>query len=188
MKIKGNTVKVGNIIEFENSLWSVVKTDHVKPGKGGAFAQVELKEVRHGTKKHHRFRSDEDVERVILEEKEYNFLYQDDDTMHFMDNTNFEQIDINVSMLGEKSVLLSENMTVKIAMHDNDVINVHLPDQVVVTVAEADAVTKNQTATSSYKPAKLDNGLEVLVPPYITAGTKIKIRTEDLSYVSREQS
>jgi elongation factor P len=162
-----------------------VKISHVKPGKGGAFAQVELRDIRDGTKLNERFRSSETVERVILTESEATFLYELDDKLVFMDQTSFEQVEVPSDMVGEQAVYLQDGMTVTINSHEAEPISIQLPDTVVVEVLEADAVVKGQTASSSYKPAMVDGGIKVMVPPHIEAGTRIVIKPEDGSYVER---
>ena len=179
MKIQGNEIKLGMIIEHKNDLWSFVKAQHVKPGKGGAFNQVELKGVKKGTKLNQRFRSSDTVERAILDDKKFSFLYEDENNCHFMDQTNFEQIQINKSLLGEKNKLLKENMEVNVQFHDNQALSVEL------MVESTDARIKGQTASSSYKPAKLENGINVMVPPFINSGDKIILDTRTLEYIKK---
>ena len=185
MKLNGNAIKPGNVIEHNGRLWAAVKVEHVKPGKGGAFAQVELRDIRDGTKLNERFRSSETVERVILEENECSYLYDDDDLLVFMHGETFEQISIKRDMVGDSAAFLQDGMVVTVSSHDGEPISVQLPDKVVMEVTEADAVVKGQTASSSYKPALLENGVRVLVPPHIEAGTRIVVRPEDASYVER---
>ena len=159
MKILGNEIKPGMIIEHKNDLWSVLKTQHVKPGKGGAFNQVELKSIKKETKLNERFRSSDSVERAVLDEKKFNFLYEDENNCHFMDQTNFEQIAINKSVLGEKNKLLKENMEVNVQFYEDQALSVDLPSSVELTITNTDATIKGQTASSSYKPATLENGI-----------------------------
>ena len=185
MKILGNEIKPGMIIEHKNDLWSVLKTQHVKPGKGGAFNQLELKSIKKGTKLNERFRSSDAVERVVLDEKKYNFLYEDEKNCHFMDQTNFEQIEINKSLLGEKSKLLKENMEVDVQFHDEEPLAVDLPTSIELIIDSTDAAIKGQTASSSYKPAKLENGINIMVPPFINSGDKIILDTRTLEYVKK---
>jgi len=186
MKIDGNQIRPGNVIEHQNRLWRAVKTQHVKPGKGGAFLQVELKDIRDGTKLNERFRSSETVERVRLDQKSYQFLYSDGDSYTFMDNDTYEQVTVNGDMIGEDAVLfLQDGMVVTIEFFEDSPISVSLPEHVTLTVTEADAVVKGQTASSSYKPAMLENGVRTLVPPHIEAGTRVVINTADGSYVER---
>ena len=187
MKINGNAIKQGNVIEHKGALWVAVKTSHVKPGKGGAFAQVELKNLRDNTKLNERFRSSETVERVILEEKKATYLYEDSDKLVFMDAISFEQKFLLKELIGEKSELLEDGMEVILNSFNDEVISVDLPDTIIVEILEADAVVKGQTASSSYKPAKIKNGIRSLVPPHIETGTKVVIKTEDRSYVERSK-
>jgi len=185
MKILGNEIKPGMIIEHKNDLWSVLKAQHVKPGKGGAFNQVELKSVNKGTKLNERFRSSDTVERAILDDKKFSFLYEDENNCHFMDQTNFEQIQINKSLLGEKSKLLKENMEVNVQFHDDHALSVDLPSFVELIIKTTDAAIKGQTATSSYKPAVLENGMNIMVPPFINSGDKIILDTRTLEYIKK---
>ena len=185
MKILGNEIKTGMIIEHKNDLWSVLKTQHVKPGKGGAFNQVELKSVKKGTKLNERFRSDDTVERAILEDRKFNFLYEDEKNCHFMDQINFEQIQINKTLLEEKSKLLKENMEVNVQFYDDLPISVDLPSSVELKIETTDAAIKGQTASSSYKPATLENGVKVMVPPFINAQDKIVLDTRTLEYIKK---
>ena len=185
MKIQGNEIKPGMIIEHKNDLWSVLKTQHVKPGKGGAFNQVELKSVKKETKLNERFRSSDNVQRVILDEKKFNFLYEDENNCHFMDQTNFEQIAINKSLLGEKNKLLKENMEVNVQFYEDQALSVDLPSSVELTIATTDAAIKGQTASSSYKPATLENGINIMVPPFINSGDKIILDTKNLDYIKK---
>ena len=187
MKINGNAIKQGNVIEHKGALWVAVKTSHVKPGKGGAFAQVELKNLRDNTKLNERFRSSETVERVILEEKKATYLYEDGDKLVFMDAISFEQKFLLKELIGEKSEFLEDGMEVILNSFNDEVISVDLPDTIIVEILEADAVVKGQTASSSYKPAIIKNGIRILVPPHIEAGTKVVIKTEDRSYLERSK-
>jgi elongation factor P len=185
MKINGNSIKPGNIIEHQGKLWRAVKTMHTQPGKGGAYLQVELKDIRTGTKLNERFRSSETVERVRLDEHEYQFLFAAGDDYTFMDQENFEQITLNADLIGEPAVFLPEGMVVTVDSYEGSPISVSLPETVVMQIVEADAVVKGQTASSSYKPAKLENGVRVMVPPHIGSGTRIVVNTADSSYVER---
>ena len=185
MKINGNAIRPGNVIEHNNRLWVAVKISHVKPGKGGAFAQVELRDVRDGTKLNARFRSSETVERVVLTETAASFLYEQDDRLIFMDQTSFEQVEIPKDMVGEQAIYLQDGMQVTINSHESEPLSIQLPDTITVTVLEADAVVKGQTASSSYKPAMVDGGIKIMVPPHIEAGTRIIIKPIDASYVER---
>ena len=185
MKILGNEIKTGMIIEHKNDLWSVLKTQHVKPGKGGAFNQVELKSVKKGIKLNERFRSSDNVERAILDERKFNFLYEDQNNCHFMNQTNFEQIAIKKSVLGEKNKLLKENMEVMVQFHEDQALSVDLPSSVELKIENTDASIKGQTAASSYKPATLENGMNVMVPPFIDSGDKIILDTRTLEYIKK---
>ena len=185
MKILGNEIKVGMIIEHKNDLWSVLKAQHVKPGKGGAFNQVELKSIKKGTKLNERFRSSDSTERAILDDKKFNFLYEDEKDCHFMDQINFEQIKINKTLLGEKSKLLKENMEVNVQFYDDQALSVDLPSSVELKIESTDAAIKGQTASSSYKPATLENGIKIMVPPFINSDDKIILDTRTLEYVKK---
>ena len=185
MKILGNEIKPGMLIEHKEDLWEVLKTQHVKPGKGGAFNQVELKSVIKGTKLNERFRSSENIEKAEVDEKKFNFLYSDENNCHFMDNKNFEQISISKSIIGEKNKLLKENLEVTITFMEEKAISVDLPNNIECKIETTDAVVKGQTAASSYKPAKLDNGINITVPPFIESGEKIILDTRTLEYVKK---
>ena len=185
MKINGNAIKPGNVIEHKGSLWVAIKTSHVKPGKGGAFAQVELKNLRNNSKLNERFRSSETVERIILEEKKASYLYEEDDKIIFMDAITYEQRFISKDLVGDKYKLLEDGMEVILNAFEEEVISIELPDTVSVEILHADDVVKGQTASSSYKPAIIKDNIRILVPPHIEAGSKILIKTDDLSYVER---
>ena len=185
MKITANEIKTGMIIEHNNDYWNVLKTQHVKPGKGGAFNQVVLKSVMKGTKLNERFRSNENVEKVDVDEKKFNFLYLDGESCHFMDNSTFEQIEIPKSITGEHYKLLKENLEVSIAFMEDKPISIQLPNNIECKIETTDAAIKNQTASSSYKPAILDCGIKINVPPFIETGEKIIIDTRTLEYVKR---
>ncbi|MGH6891680.1 MAG: elongation factor P [Dongiaceae bacterium] len=185
MKINGNSIRPGNIIEHQGRLWRAVKTQHTQPGKGGAYLQVELKDIRDGTKLNERFRSSETVERVRLDEHQYQFLFSAGDEYTFMDQDTFEQITLNTDLIGDPAVFLQEGMIVTLESYEGSPISVELPESVIMTIVEADAVVKGQTASSSYKPAKLENGVRVMVPPHIGTGTRIVVNTADGSYVER---
>jgi elongation factor P len=185
MKIAGNEISPGAVIEHDGSLWVAVKTQAVKPGKGGAYNQVELKNLFDGRKLNERFRSAEAVEQIELEFKPYTFLYAAGDMLTFMDKETFEQIEIAADFMGERTAFLTDGMEVKVESYEGRPISVKLPTQVVQTIIEADPVVKGQTAASSYKPAKLESGLRVMVPPFIETGTRIVVSTEDSSYVKR---
>ena len=185
MKISAVEVKPGMIIEHKNDYWNVLKAQHVKPGKGGAFNQVELKSITKGTKLNERFRSSETVEKAELEEKEFNFLYLDDENCHFMDNKTFEQISIPKSLIDEKYKLLKENLKVTISFMDEKPLSVDLPNNVECIIDITDAAIKGQTAASSYKPATLDNGLKINVPPFVESGDKIIFDTRTFEYIKK---
>jgi len=185
MKINGNEIRPGNIIEHKGALWVAVKTQAVKPGKGPAYAQVELKNAIDGTKLNERFRSSETVERVRLEQKDYQFLFADGDMLTFMDTDTYEQIQIPVELLEERAAFLQDGMKVTVESHEGRAIGIALPDQVTLQVVEAEPVVKGQTAASSYKPAKLENGVRVLVPPFVGVGERVVVDTNELTYVRR---
>ena len=185
MKILGNEIKPGMVIEHKNDLWSVLKAQHVKPGKGGAFNQVELKSLNKGTKLNERFRSSDTIERAILDDRKFNFLYEDEKNCHFMDPKNFEQIEISKNLLDEKSKLLKENMEVDIQFYDDQAMSVQLPNTVELIIETTDAAIKGQTASSSYKPATLENGIKIMVPPFINSGDKISLDTRTLEYIKK---
>lgn len=186
MKIDGNEIRPGNVIEHQGRLWRAVKTQHVKPGKGGAFLQVELKDIRDGTKLNERFRSAETVERVRLEQKEYQFLFADGDSYTFMDQENYEQVTLNSDVLEEDQArFLQDGMLVQIESYEDEPLGVALPERVTLQIVEADPVVKGQTATSSYKPAMLENGVRIQVPPHIESGTSVVVSTVDATYVER---
>ena len=185
MKISAIEIKPGMIIEHKNDYWNVLKTQHVKPGKGGAFNQVELKSILKGTKLNERFRSNETIEKAELDEKKFNFLYLDGENCHFMDNENYEQIEIPKSIAGEKYKLLKENLEVTISFMEERAISIELPNNIECVIESTDAAIKNQTASSSYKPALLDCGIKINVPPFIESGEKIILDTRTLEYVKR---
>ena len=185
MKIQGNEIKPGMIIEFNNDHWTVLKAQHVKPGKGGAFNQVELKSLTKGTKLNQRFRSSENLERTQLEEKKFNFLYSNDGESFFMEPKTFEQVALKSDLLGEKLKLLTENLEVTISYLEDKPLSVDLPNNIECTVESTEGVVKGQTAASSYKPAKLKNGLNIMVPPFIEEEDKIILDTRSLEYVKK---
>jgi elongation factor P len=185
MKINGNEIRPGNVIEHNNSLWVAVKTQAVKPGKGPAYNQVELKNLINGSKLNERFRSSETVERVRLEQKDFQFLYPQGDVLVFMDTDTYEQMELQQEFVGERSAFLQDGMKVVVEMHEGRAIGINLPAQVTLTVTEADPVVKGQTAASSYKPAMLENGVRIMVPPFVTAGEKVIVDTNEMAYVSR---
>ncbi len=185
MKINGNEIRPGNVIQHKGALWVAVKTQHVKPGKGPAYAQVELKNVTEGTKLNERFRSSETVERVRLEQQDFQFLYAEGDMLVFMNTDTYDQIELPKEFLEERAAFLQEGMKVSIESYEGKPLGVTLPDQVTLQVVEADPVVKGQTAASSYKPAMLENGVRVLVPPFVVAGEKVVVDTNELTYVRR---
>ena len=185
MKINASEIRVGMLLEFKNDLWQVLKTQHVKPGKGGAFAQVEMKSVNKNTKLNERFRSSETVEKASLEETNYNFLYEDEKNYFFMDPKSFEQIEIKKDIVGEKGKLLTENLEVIVNFYNDTPLSIELPNQVTCKIESTDVALKGQTVSSSYKPAKLDNGLNIQVPPFVEIGDEVIIDTRNLEYVKK---
>jgi elongation factor P len=185
MKINGNEIRPGNVIQHKGGLWVAVKTQHVKPGKGPAYAQVELKNAIDGTKLNERFRSSETVERVRLEQKDYQFLYADGDMLTFMDAVTYDQIHIPADFLEERAAFLQDGMTVTVESHEGRPIGISLPDQVTLAVVESQPVVKGQTAASSYKPAVLENGVRIMVPPFVGVGERVVVDTNELTYVRR---
>jgi elongation factor P len=186
-KINGNEIRPGMVIEYDNSLWAAVKTMAVKPGKGPAYNQVELKNLIDGRKLNNRFGSDERVERARLEQKDFQFLYRQGESLVFMDNDTYEQLELSEEFVGERSAFLQDGMKVTLEMHEERPIGIKLPDQVVLAVTEADPVVRGQTASSSYKPARLENGLRVMVPPFITAGERVVVDTNEVTYIRRAE-
>lgn len=186
MKIDGNAIRPGMVIEHQGRLWRAMKIQHTQPGKGGAYLQVELKELRDGTKLNERFRSSEKVERATLEQKEYQFLFSDGDMHTFMDNQTYDQVSLPTEQIGEEqAVYLQDGMTVTIESHEGSPIGVQLPDRVTLEITETEAVVKGQTAASSYKPAILENGVRTSVPPHIETGVRVVVNPADGSYVER---
>ena len=185
MKINGNEVRPGHVLEHKGGLWAVVKTEAVKPGKGGAFNQVELKHVVEGTKLNERFRANETVERVRLEQKDHQILYEEGDMLVFMDNESYEQISLPREFVGDRAAFLQDGMTVTLEMHEERPLGITLPQQVTLEIVEADPVVKGQTAASSYKPAVLENGLRIMVPPFVTSGERVVVDTGELTYLRR---
>jgi elongation factor P len=185
MKINGNAIRPGNLIEHNGRLWRAIKIQHVKPGKGGAFLQVELKDVRDGTKLNERFRAADTVERARMDEVQYQFLFAEGELLTFMNNETYEQINVSSDLVGEPLPFLREGMTVTMEMYEEEPISVSLPETVVEQIVEAEPVVKGQTASSSYKPAILANGVRVMVPPHVESGTRIVVNTADASYVER---
>ena len=185
MKINASEIRVGMLLEYKNDLWQVLKTQHVKPGKGGAFAQVEMKSVNKNRKLNERFRSSEAVEKALVEEVVYNFIYEDENNFFFMNPETFEQKEIKKEIVGEKGKLLTENLKVSINFYNDQPISVELPNQVECKIKSTDATLKGQTVSSSYKPAKLSNGLNVQVPPFIESGDEVLIDTRNLEYIKK---
>ena len=185
MKINASEIRVGMLIEYKDDLWQVLKTQHVKPGKGGAFAQVEMKSLNKNTKLNERFRSSETVEKAALDENDFNYSYDDDVNYFFIDPKSFEQIEVKKEIVGEKGKLLTENLEVKISFYNEKPISIELPNQVQCKIETTDAALKGQTVSSSYKPATLDNGLNIQVPPFIESGDEIIIDTRNLEYVKK---
>ena len=187
MKINGNSVKPGMIVEHKNDLWVVTKSQSVKPGKGGAFNQVEMKSLKNGSKLNERFRASEEVERVRVDEEKFQYLYHQENKLIFMNLTDYEQMELDVEFIGNKIDLLRENDEVILEMYDEKPIGIQLPNTLIFEVSETEAVVKGQTAASSNKPAVLENGLRVMVPPFIEQGEKVIINTEDLTYLKRAE-
>ena len=185
MKIYASEIRVGMLIEYKNDLWQVLKTQHVKPGKGGAFAQIEMKSVNKNTKLNERFRSSESVEKASLDEIKFNYLYDDDTDYYFMDPKSYEQINIKKETVGEKGKLLTENLEVSISFYNEKPLTVDLPNQVTCTVETTDVALKGQTVSSSYKPAILDNGINIQVPPFIESEDKVIVDTRTMEYIKK---
>tara|TARA_Y100000780_G_scaffold1308_1_gene1346 strand:- start:48 stop:608 length:561 start_codon:yes stop_codon:yes gene_type:complete len=185
MKISGNEIRVGMLIEHKDDLWQVLKTQHVKPGKGGAFAQVEMKSVNKNTKLNERFRSSDSVEKASLDEIKFNFLYQDETDYYFINQKSFEQINIKKNIVGEKGKMLTDNLEVNISFYNDKPLAVDLPNQVTCKIMSTDVALKGQTVSSSYKPATLDNGINIQVPPFIESGDTIIVDTRTIEYVKK---
>ena len=185
MKINASEIRVGMLLEYKNDLWQVLKTQHVKPGKGGAFAQVEMKSVNKNTKLNERFRSSETVEKASLEEINFNYLYEDDSDYYFINQKSFEQINIKKEVVGEKGKFLQEELEVKISFYDEKPISIELPNQVNCKIESTDVALKGQTVSSSYKPAILDNGTKIQVPPFIESGDEVIVDTRSIEYVKK---
>ena len=185
MKIYASEIRVGMLVEYKDDLWQVLKTQHVKPGKGGAFAQVEMKSLNKNTKLNERFRSSESVEKASLDETKFNYLYDDETNYHFMDPKSFEQINIKKEIVGEKGKLLTENLEVSISFYNESPLTVELPNQVTCIIETTDVALKGQTVSSSYKPATLDNGMNIQVPPFIDSGDKIIVDTRTMEYIKK---
>ncbi len=184
-KINGNEIRPGNVLEHNAGLWAAVKVDHVKPGKGGAFAQVELKNLRNGSKLNERFRSADKVEKVRLDQKDQQFLYESDGMLVFMDSETFEQIELPADILGERRPFLQDGMTIQIEYHESEALSAALPQKVTCVVTETEPVVKGQTAAKSFKPALLDNGIRVMIPPFVGEGEAIIVSTETMEYTER---
>lgn len=184
-KINGNEIRPGNVLEHNGGLWAAVKVDHVKPGKGGAFAQVELRNLRNGSKLNERFRSADKVERVRLEQKDQQFLYEDDGQLIVMDTDTFEQVQVPADLLGERRPFLQDGMMIVVEYHEEEALNMSLPQKVTCKVVETEPVVKGQTAANSFKPAVLDNGIKVMVPPFVGPDEDIIVNTEEMEYVER---
>lgn len=184
-KINGNEIRPGNVLEHNDGLWAAVKVDHVKPGKGGAFAQVELKNLRNGSKLNERFRSADKVERVRLEQKDQQFLFESDGMLVFMDSETFEQIELPADILGERRPFLQDGMTIQIEYYENEALSASLPQKVTCKVVETEPVVKGQTAANSFKPAVLDNGVKVMVPPFVGQDEDIIVNTDTMDYAER---
>ena len=185
MKINAGEIRVGMLLEYKNDLWQVLKTQHVKPGKGGAFAQVEMKSLLKNTKLNERFRSSETVEKASLEETTFNYLYSDEANSFFMDPKTFEQIEIKKETVGDKGKLLTENLEVSVSFYNENPLSIELPNHVNCKIETTDAAIKGQTVSSSYKPATLDNGLSIQVPPFIETGDEIIVDTRNLEYIKK---
>jgi elongation factor P len=185
MKISGVEIRPGNIIEYEGGIWRAVKIQHTQPGKGGAYMQVELKNLRDGRKNNVRFRSAETVERIRLDQKDFQYLYAEGDNLVFMDKETYDQVTLPTDLLGDAAAFLQDGMDVVMEMHEDEALSVALPDTIEATIVEADAVVKGQTASSSYKPAILDNGVRVMVPPHISSGTRIVVDVYEREYVRK---
>lgn len=185
MKINGNEIRPSNVLEHQGRLWVAVKVNHVKPGKGGAYAQVEMKDILSGTKLNERFRSAETVERIRLEQKDFQYLYAQGDMLVFMDLETYEQIELQTEFVGDRAKFLQDGMSVTVEMHEGKVLGISLPNQITLEVVETEPVVKGQTAANSFKPAVLDNGVKVMVPPFISQGEKIIVDTEEVAYLRR---
>jgi elongation factor P len=188
MKIEGNNIRVGNVLDYEGRLWTVLKTQHTQPGKGGAYMQVEMKALQGTTKTNVRFRASEQVERVYLEESPYQYLYMEGELAVFMDQQTYEQLSISVENIGDSAVFLQDGMIVDIRFHEGTPLSVSLPDNVILEITEAEPVVKGQTASSSFKPAILENGVRIMVPPHIDTGMKVVVNVMDRTYVERSKS
>ena len=188
MKVNGNNLKAGMIVSHKGGMWKVISTQSVKPGKGGAFAQVELKNLKDSTKLNERFRSSEVVERLYVETRSFQYSYSDGDTYHFMDTNTYEQISLDKNIISELNIFLQDNMVVSIEFIENNPVSIKLPEHIIEEVTDTEAVIKGQTATSSFKPAILSNGYKIMVPPHIENGTRIVISTTNFSYVEKAKN
>lgn len=184
-KINGNEIRPGNVLEHNDGLWAAVKVDHVKPGKGGAFAQVELRNLRNGSKLNERFRSADKVERVRLEQKDMQFLFESDGMLSFMDTETFDQVELPADILGDRRPFLQDGMTIVVEFYDTEALNATLPQKVTCVIEETEPVVKGQTAANSFKPALLDNGVRITVPPFVAQGEEIIVNTETMEYSER---
>jgi elongation factor P len=187
MKISGNDIRPGNVIQHKGGLWVAVKTQHTQPGKGGAYMQVELKNLRDGTKLNERFRSSETVERVRLDQKSYQFLYENGPMLTLMDSETYEQVEVPRDLVGDRAAFLQDGMEITVESHEGTPLRVALPDQVTLTVEETEPTVRGQTAAASYKPARLENGVRVMVPPFVSSGDRIIVDTNEVSYVRRAE-
>jgi elongation factor P len=185
MKINAGEIRVGMLLEYKNDLWQVLKTQHVKPGKGGAFAQVEMKSLEKNTKLNERFRSSETVEKASLDETDFNYLYEDENNYIFMNPKTYDQIEIKKDIVGERGKLMTENLEVSVSFYNDNPISVELPNQVICKIETTDVALKGQTVSSSYKPATLDNGLNIQVPPFIESGDEVIIDTRTFEYIKK---
>ena len=184
-KINGNEIRPGNVLEHNGGLWAAVKVDHVKPGKGGAFAQVEMKNLRNGSKLNERFRSADKVERVRLEQKDMQFLFESDGMLNFMDIETFDQVEVSADLLGDRRPFLQDGMTIVVEFYDSEALNATVPQKVTCKIVETEPVVKGQTAANSFKPAILDNGVKVMVPPFVGQDEDIVVNTETMEYAER---
>lgn len=184
-KINGNEIRPGNVLEHNDGLWAAVKVDHVKPGKGGAFAQVELRNLRNGSKLNERFRSADKVERVRLEQKDMQFLYEDDGMLIFMDTETYDQVQVASELLGDRRPFLQDGMTIVVEFYESEALNATVPQKVTCKIVETEPVVKGQTAANSFKPAILDNGVKVMVPPFVGQDEMIVVNTESMEYSER---
>ncbi len=185
MKINANSARPGHVLDHKNKLWRVVKIAHTQPGKGGAYIQMELKGLQDGIKLNERFRSSEDIEKVRLDEHEYQYLFKDDHNITLMDTTTYEQTEVSCDLLEDAIAYLQDGMIVRVMSYNDSAVSIELPETVELVIVETEAVVKGQTATSSYKPAIMENGVRVMVPPFITTGEKIVVRTADGEYMER---